>query len=174
MPLDNTSVHPESYDLAKKIVKSYGFTLQSLKDEKKLQQLQSKLQMNAAPKLAKELDAGLPTVRDILEELRKPGRDVRDELPKPLTRQNIVSLDDLKVGTIVRGSVHNVVDFGAFVDIGLKTPGLIHRSELSIHPFKHPMDVIHVGDIVDAMIISVDAGRGRIGLSIKQLEKKAK
>ncbi len=174
MPLDNTSVHPESYDLAKKIVKSYGFTLQSLKDEKKLQQLQSKLQMNAAPKLAKELDAGLPTVRDILEELRKPGRDVRDELPKPLTRQNIVSLDDLKVGTIVRGTVHNVVDFGAFVDIGLKTPGLIHRSELSIHPFKHPMDVIHVGDIVDAMIISVDAGRGRIGLSIKQLEKKAK
>jgi uncharacterized protein len=172
MPLDNTSVHPESYDLAKAIVKEYGFTLKDLKNEKKLQLLQSKLQMNAAAKLAAKLDAGLPTIRDILEELRKPGRDVRDDLPKPLTRKNVLSLDELKVGTIVRGTVHNVVDFGAFVDFGLKTPGLIHRSELCTHSFRHPLDVIHVGDIIDAVIISVDATRGRIGLSIKQLEQK--
>ena len=171
MPLDNTSVHPESYPLAEKIIQSYGFTLADMKNEKQLQLLQSKLQMNAAPKLSQELKAGLPTVRDILEELRKPGRDVRDELPKPLTRKNIMSLDELQVGTIVRGTVNNVVDFGAFVDFGLKTPGLIHRSELSTHPFKHPMDVIHVGDIIDAVIISVDAARGRIGLSIKQMKK---
>ena len=171
MPLDNTSVHPESYELAEKIVKSYGFSLHDLKNEKKLQLLQSKLQMNAAPTLAKELAAGLPTVRDILEELRKPGRDVRDALPKPLTRKNVMSLDDLQIGTVVRGTVNNVVDFGAFIDFGLKTPGLIHRSELSTHPFKHPMDVIHVGDIIDAVIISVDAARGRIGLSIKQMKK---
>jgi uncharacterized protein len=169
-PLDNTSVHPESYALAEKIVKSYGFTMHDLKNEEKLRLLQSKLQMNAAPKLAAELQAGIPTIRDILEELRKPGRDVRSEFPQPLTRKNIMSLEELQVGSVVRGTIHNVVDFGAFVDIGLKTPGLIHRSELSTHPFKHPMDIVHVGDIVDAMIISVDADRGRIGLSLKQLE----
>ncbi len=171
MPLDNTSVHPESYELAKRIIKSYGFTLHDLKKEEKLQLLQSRLQMNAAPKLAETLKAGLPTIRDILEELRKPGRDVRDALPKPLTRQHILSLDELQIGTVVRGTIHNVVDFGAFVDFGLKTPGLIHRSELSTHPFNHPMDIVHVGDIIEAVIISVDATRGRIGLSIKQLKK---
>lgn len=169
-PLDNTSVHPESYPLAEEIIKMYDFTMQDLENEEKLRLLQSKLQMNAAPKLAAKLQAGIPTIRDILEELRKPGRDIRDGFPQPLTRKHVVSLDELPVGTIVRGTVHNVVDFGAFVDIGLKTPGLIHRSELSSHSFTHPLDIIHVGDIIDAVIISVDAGRSRIGLSIKQLE----
>lgn len=168
-PLDNTSVHPESYELTKKIIAYYGFSHADLKDEQKLRLLQRKIQMNTVPALAKALDAGEPTIRDILEELRKPGRDVRDDYPQPLTRKHIVSLDELQVGTIVRGTVHNVVDFGAFVDFGLKTPGLIHRSELCHHRFSHPTDVIHVGDIVDAIIISVDAKRGRIGLSIKQL-----
>ncbi|MCH4166994.1 MAG: RNA-binding transcriptional accessory protein [Megasphaera sp.] len=167
--LDNTSVHPESYGLAEKIIAHYGMKLKDLKQEKTLRILQSKLQMNAAPTLAKELHAGEPTIRDILEELRKPGRDARSEFPQPLTRKHILSLEELKIGTIVRGTVHNVVDFGAFVDFGLKTPGLIHRSELCKHPFRHPTEVIHVGDIVDAVIISVDAKRGRIGLSIKQV-----
>ena len=111
---------------------------------------------------------------DLGEELRKPGRDVRSEFPLPLTRRNVVSLDELKIGTVVRGTVHNVVDFGAFVDFGLKTPGLIHRSELCNHPFRHPTDVISVGDVVDAVIISVDSSRGRVGLSIKKLKQSLK
>lgn len=171
-PLDNTSVHPESYDLAKKIAAHYGFVPADLQNTSKLHLLKEKIQMNAVPLLAASLHAGKPTIRDILEELRKPGRDVRSAFPKPLTRRHVVSLDELKVGTIVRGTVHNVVDFGAFVDFGLKTPGLIHRSELRSHRFRHPTDVISVGDIVDAMIISVDAQRGRVGLSLKRLPKK--
>lgn len=171
-PLDNTSVHPESYDLAKKIAAHYGFVPADLQNTSKLHLLKEKIQMNAVPLLAASLHAGKPTIRDILEELRKPGRDVRSAFPKPLTRRHVVSLDELKVGTIVRGTVHNVVDFGAFVDFGLKTPGLIHRSELCSHRFRHPTDVISVGNIVDAMIISVDAQRGRIGLSLKRLPKK--
>lgn len=171
-PLDNTSVHPESYDLAKKIAAHYGFVPADLQNTSKLYLLKEKIQMNAVPLLAASLHAGKPTIRDILEELRKPGRDVRSAFPKPMTRRHVVSLDELKVGTIVRGTVHNVVDFGAFVDFGLKTPGLIHRSELCSHRFRHPTDVISVGDIVDAMIISVDAQRGRIGLSLKRLPKK--
>ena len=167
-PLDNTSVHPESYDLAAKIVHQYGFTLKDLKNPARLQDLQSRLQMNAAPKLASVLKAGEPTVRDILEELRKPGRDVRSDFPKPLTRRHVLSLDELEIGSIVRGTVHNVVDFGAFVDIGLKIPGLVHRSELCNHPFHHPTDIVHVGDIVDCMILSVDTERKRIALSIKK------
>lgn len=173
-PLDNTSVHPESYELAEKIISHYGLTKEDLHDDSKLRTLQSKVQMNAAPVLAAKFQAGEPTIRDILEELRKPGRDVRSEFPRPLTRRNIVSLDELKVGTVVRGTVHNVVDFGAFVDFGLKTPGLIHRSELCTHPFRHPTDVISVGDIVDAVIISVDSARGRVGLSIRQLKQSLK
>lgn len=171
-PLDNTSVHPESYDLAKKIAAHYGFVPADLQNTSKLHLLKEKIQMNAVPLLAASLHAGKPTIRDILEELRKPGRDVRSAFPKPLTRRHVVSLDELKVGTIVRGTIHNVVDFGAFVDFGLKTPGLIHRSELCSHRFRHPTDVISVGDIVDAMIISVDAQRGRVGLSLKRLPKK--
>lgn len=171
-PLDNTSVHPESYDLAKKIAAHYGFVPADLQNTSKLHLLKEKIQMNAVPLLAASLHAGKPTIRDILEELRKPGRDVRSAFPKPLTRRHVVSLDELKVGTIVRGTVHNVVDFGAFVDFGLKTPGLIHRSELCSHRFRHPTDIISVGDIVDAMIISVDAQHGRVGLSLKRLPKK--
>lgn len=173
-PLDNTSVHPESYELTEKIISHYGLTKADLHDEAKLRALQSKVQMNAVPVLAAKFQAGEPTIRDILEELRKPGRDVRSEFPLPLTRRNVVSLDELKIGTVVRGTVHNVVDFGAFVDFGLKTPGLIHRSELCNHPFRHPTDVISVGDVVDAVIISVDSSRGRVGLSIKKLKQSLK
>jgi uncharacterized protein len=170
-PLDNTSVHPESYGLAEKIASHYGLSHEDLKDPDKLAGLRDKIQMNAAPKLAAVLDAGEPTIKDILEELRKPGRDVRSEFPKPLTRRHVMSLDDLQIGTVVRGTVQNVVDFGAFVDFGLKTPGLVHRSQLSRHPFRHPTDVVHAGDIVEAEIISVDAARGRIGLSMKKVKK---
>ena len=170
-PLDNTSVHPESYGLAEKIAGHYGLSHDELKDPEKLAILRDKIQMNAAPKLAASLGAGEPTIKDILEELRKPGRDVRSDFPKPLTRRHALSLSDLQIGSVVRGTVQNVVDFGAFVDFGLKTPGLVHRSQLSRHPFRHPTDVVHAGDIVEAEIISVDAARGRIGLSMKKVKK---
>ena len=118
-------------------------------------------------KLAKELDAGLPTVHDILDALVSPGRDPREDLPAPLTRQNIVKLSDIKVGSIMRGTIRNVTDFGAFVDIGIKTAGLIHISEMSNRRIKHPLDVVSVGDVVQVRVISVDEKRGRIGLSLK-------
>ena len=170
-PLDNTSVHPESYNLTKKIAAHYGFSLHDLKDEMHLDDLKKKVQESDAAILAPLLEAGEPTIRDIISELRKPGRDIRSDLPQPLTRKKLMSLDELQVGTVVKGTVQNVVDFGAFVDFGLKTAGLIHRSELSTRPFKHPLDILHTGDIVEAQIIGVEAKKNRIALSIKALEK---
>ena len=170
MPLDHTPVHPESYDLAKALLTELEFSLEDLTNRNKLADLQEKLQNINAEELAKTLDAGLPTIRDIISALAKPGRDPREDLPAPLTRKSIVRLTDLTVGTIVKGTVHNITDFGAFVDIGIKTAGLIHRSELSHKYFKHPLDVLSVGDIIDVMIISIDAERNRIGLSLKQVE----
>ena len=119
------------------------------------------------------MNAGEPTVRDILDALIRPGRDPREDLPAPLTRQAIVKLSDIRPGTILRGTVRNITDFGAFVDIGIKTAGLIHISELSQKRVKHPLDVLSVGDILNVMVISVDEQRGRIGLSLKQLPKEA-
>lgn len=168
-PLDMTSVHPESYALAYDIGKAYGFSPEDIRNPQTLTTLQQKLQLNAVPSLAKKLHAGEPTIQDIVEELRKPGRDIRSESPQPLTRKHILTLEDLRIGTIVHGTIQNVVDFGAFMDFGIKTPGLIHRSELSTHRFQHPTDVVHVGDIVDAIIISVDAERNRVGLSLKRV-----
>jgi len=168
-PLDNTSVHPESYELAERIIGELGFTLKDLQDKSQLEALQVKLPLVDAEKMAAKLDAGVPTVRDILGALAKPGRDPREDLPAPLTRKHVVSLEDIKVGTIVKGTVHNVVDFGAFVDFGLKTNGLLHRSELC-NSRQHPADVLAVGDIIEAQIISVDVKRNRIGLSVKALQ----
>ena len=170
-PLDNTPVHPESYELAEKILARLGFDLQDLADKNQLAMLAAKRKLVDEEILAKELDAGLPTVHDILDALVKPGRDPREELPAPLTRQAIVKLSDIKPGTIMRGTVRNITDFGAFVDIGIKTAGLIHISELSKKRVKHPLDVISVGDILNVMVISVDEKRGRIGLSLKQVPK---
>lgn len=172
-PLDNTSVHPESYELAERLIGELGFTLKALQDKSQLEALQVKLPLVDVDKMASKLDAGVPTVRDIVGALAKPGRDPREDLPAPLTRKHIVSLEDIKVGTIVKGTVHNVVDFGAFVDFGLKTNGLLHRSELCSSK-QHPSDVLAVGDIIEAEIISVDVKRNRIGLSVKSLRNKEK
>ena len=172
-PLDNTQVHPESYELAEQIIGELGFTLQDLNDKKALELLQAKLTLTDPERLAKKLEAGLPTVRDILEALAKPGRDPREDLPAPLTRKHVMSLEDVKVGTVVKGTVHNVVDFGAFVDFGLKTNGLLHRSEM-IDGRRHPSEVLAVGDIIETEIISVDVKRNRIGLSQKSLRKNKK
>ena len=164
-PLDNTPVHPESYALTEKILAELGC--------KKENCASPSVQLAAAkadPKrIADHLQAGLPTVTDILQALAKPGRDPREDSPAPMSRKNVTKLSDLQIGTIVKGTVRNVVDFGCFVDIGLKINGLIHRSELSNRRFKHPLDIVSTGDIVDVMIISIDEARGRIGLSLKQV-----
>ena len=173
-PLDDTPVHPESYQLARDILSELGFTLADLRDKDRLAWLASKVKLmddDAIKELARKLDAGEPTVRDILAALTRPGRDPREDLPAPLTRQAIVKLSDLKIGSIVRGTVRNITDFGAFVDIGLHDDGLIHISELSHKRVKHPLDVLSVGDIVNVMIISIDEKRNRIGLSLKQVPR---
>lgn len=170
-PLDNTPVHPESYPLAEQILAELGFSLEDLSDKNKLDLLKSKIKLVDIDKLATKLNAGVFTVKDILDALTKPGRDPREDLPAPLTRQNIIKLEDIKVGTIMRGTVRNITDFGVFVDIGIKTAGLIHISELSNKHVKHPLDVVSVGDILNVLVISVDAKRNRIGLSLKQVTK---
>ena len=171
--LDNTPVHPESYALAEKLLERLGFTMEDLADKESLALLAAKRQLLSLEQLAKELDAGVPTLRDILDALVKPGRDPREDLPAPLTRKAIVKLSDIQVGALMRGTVRNITDFGAFVDIGIKTAGLIHISELSKKRVKHPLDVVSVGDILTVMVISVDEKRGRIGLSLKQVPKEA-
>lgn len=171
-PLDNTPVHPESYELAEKILAAFGFSLQDLTDKNKLAFIAQHITLLDTKKFAAELNAGEPTVRDILSALTKPGRDPREDLPPPLTRKNIMKLSDLAAGSIVTGTVQNVTDFGAFVDIGLKTTGLIHRSELSYAKFRHPLDIVNVGDIIKCVILSVDENRNRIALSLKQAKNK--
>ncbi|HMM21978.1 MAG TPA: Tex family protein [Selenomonadales bacterium] len=170
-PLDSTPVHPESYSLAEALLHKLGFSLAALAEKEQLRRLQATVAEADAAKLAAELGAGEPTVRDILAALAKPGRDPREDLPPPLTRKNIVKLSDIAAGSLVRGTVHNVTDFGVFVDFGVKTNGLIHRSELSDKPFRHPLDVIAVGDIVDCLVLNVDESRGRIALSLKKAKQ---
>lgn len=166
-PLDNTSVHPESYTLAEQILAELGFDLKHCNDIA-VQEAAAKADASA---IAVKLNAGLPTVTDILEALARPGRDPREDAPAPLTRKKVAKLSDLEIGSVVKGTVQNVVDFGVFVDIGLKTSGLIHRSELSNSRFHHPLDVISVGDVIEPVIISIDEQRNRIGLSLKQAKK---
>lgn len=166
-PLDNTSVHPESYALAEHILGVLGFDLKHCTD---LAVQEAAAKADAAA-LAAKLEAGLPTVTDILEALARPGRDPREDAPAPLTRKKVAKLSELEIGSVVKGTVQNVVDFGVFVDIGLKTSGLIHRSELSNSRFRHPLDVVSVGDIIEPIIISIDEQRNRIGLSLKRAPK---
>lgn len=168
-PLDNTSVHPESYKLAEAILAELGFTLADCtKNQSAVQAATS----NAEGKtIAEKLKAGLPTVNDILAALANPGRDPREDAPAPMTRKKVAKLSELEIGSIVRGTVQNVVDFGVFVDIGLKVSGLIHRSELSNKHFRHPLDVVSVGEIIEPIIISIDEKRNRIGLSLKKAPK---
>lgn len=167
-PLDNTSVHPESYALAETVLQELGFGLADCQENPAALQLAA---AKASPEaIATKLDAGVPTVTDILAALAKPGRDPREDSPAPMSRKHVTKLSDLAIGTKVKGRVQNIVDFGVFVDIGLKTSGLIHKSELSKKYFKHPLDVVSVGDIIEPIIISIDEQRNRIGLSLKRAE----
>ena len=170
-PLDSTAVHPESYGLARSILKELGATEDDLRERTKLPSLALKTSQIPPEVLANQLGAGVPTVTDILKAIARPGRDPREELPPPLMRQNIVKLSDLSVGTILPGTVRNITDFGAFIDIGLKQAGLLHISEMSHRRVRHPLDVVAVGEALDVMIINIDEERGRIGLSLKRIKK---
>ncbi|MHB9093122.1 MAG: Tex family protein [Eubacteriales bacterium] len=167
-PLENTPVHPESYDIAGKILARVGATIQEL-GRSNLGELRLKLAALDIVETAKELGAGIPTVRDIIDALQKPGRDPREEMPKPVFRTDVTSLENLKPGMTLQGVVRNVVDFGAFVDIGVKHDGLVHISELADKFVKHPMEVVSVGDNVKVRIINVDLTRERVALSMKDI-----
>ena len=163
-PLDTTSVHPESYEAAEKLLKKQGFTTEDI-CAGKLAGLS--LTIKDYKKLAEELEIGEITLRDIVKELEKPGRDPRDEMPKPILRTDVLEMKDLKEGMILKGTVRNVIDFGAFVDIGVKNDGLVHISEMSSRYIKHPMDVVSVGDTVKVRIIKIDPEKQKIGLSMR-------
>lgn len=164
-PLDNTSVHPESYDTAEKILASIGFSSKDLKE--KLPEVRANLNTVNVSKIANELGVGEPTVKDIIKELQKPGRDPRDDMPKPILRSDVLKMEDLQEGMILTGTVRNVIDFGAFVDIGVKSDGLVHISELSDKYIKKPMDVVSVGDIVKVRVVKVDLERHKVALSMR-------
>ena len=164
-PLDTTSVHPESYKAAEKLLKELGYEISDIAGGK-LEGLSR--QVKNYKKLAEELEIGEITLRDIVKELEKPGRDPRDEMPKPILRSDVLDMKDLKPGMVLKGTVRNVIDFGAFVDIGVHQDGLVHVSEMSSTKFvKHPLEVVSVGDIVDVRVLSVDLNKKRISLSMK-------
>ncbi|GIK39354.1 MAG: RNA-binding transcriptional accessory protein [Chloroflexota bacterium] len=164
-PLDNTFIHPESYSVVERL-----FDYLNVRgDEKELPAKIEALRKGSLKELAQKLDVGEPTLADILESLAKPGRDPRDELPPPLLRQDVLKLEDLKEGMVLTGTVRNVVDFGAFVDIGVKQDGLVHISQLADRYIKNPFEVVSVGDVVKVRVVKIDAQRGRIGLSMKEV-----
>ncbi len=166
-PLEVTAVHPESYDVAEKLLKKVGYEKSDLADKEKLNQIKAHLSALNVDNVAKELDVGVLTLKDIIDELSKPGRDPRDEMPKPVLRSDVLKFEDLKEGMILTGTVRNVIDFGAFVDIGVKHDGLVHISELSEKFVKNPSDVVAVGDIVKVKVIKIDSERQKVGLSMK-------
>ena len=165
-PLDNTSVHPESYEVAEKILEKMGYDLKSFASVDR-NELAIKLSTLNVNDVANELNVGVPTVTDIIKELQKPGRDPREDMPKPILRSDVLKIDDLKEGMVLKGTVRNVIDFGAFVDIGIKNDGLVHISEMSENYVKNPMDVVSVGDIVNVRVIKIDLEKGKVGLSMK-------
>ena len=164
--LDNTAVHPESYDAAKALLELTGHTLVDVKDGK-LSDLPGQVKAYGEEKAAEAIGVGVPTLRDIVSELMKPGRDVRDELPKPILRTDVLEMKDLKPGMVLTGTVRNVIDFGVFVDIGVHQDGLVHISQVSDKFIKHPSEVVSVGDIVKVVVLEVDEKKKRISLSMK-------
>ncbi|MDE7168515.1 MAG: RNA-binding transcriptional accessory protein [Clostridia bacterium] len=169
--MDNTAVHPESYDKAEKLLSLFGYTDKDVKD-RKLAELPQKVKEYGEDKAAEYCGLDKATMNDIISELVKPGRDIRDSLPQRQLRKDIMSIEDLEVGMIVEGTVRNVIDFGAFVDIGVHQDGLVHISEITDRFIKHPSDVLKVGQQVKAVIITLDKKKQRIGLSLKQVSQK--
>ena len=165
--LDNTAVHPESYEAAKALLALSGYTLADVK-EGRISDLPERIKSYGEGKAAAEIGVGLPTLRDIVSELLKPGRDVRDELPKPILRTDVLEMKDLTPGMVLTGTVRNVIDFGVFVDIGVHQDGLVHISQVADKFIKHPSEVVSVGDVVKVVVLEVDEKKKRISLSMKQ------
>ena len=166
-PLEVTAVHPESYEIAEKLLNKIGYNKEDLTDKEKLKEIKTKLAEINVPNTAKELEVGEMTLKDIIDELSKPGRDPREEMPKPVLRADVLKFEDLREGQILTGTVRNVTDFGAFVDVGVKHDGLVHISELSNSFVKNPSDVVSVGDIVKVKVIGIDQERQKVKLSMK-------
>ena len=166
-PLEVTAVHPESYEIAEKLLNKIGYNKEDLTDKEKLKEIKTKLAEINVPNTAKELEVGEMTLKDIIDELSKPGRDPREEMPKPVLRADVLKFEDLWEGQILTGTVRNVTDFGAFVDVGVKHDGLVHISELSNSFVKNPSDVVSVGDIVKVKVIGIDQDRQKVKLSMK-------
>ncbi len=168
-PLDNTSVHPESYDAAKKLIEILGYTMDDLKN-KNLIDIEDRVKLKGISNLSKELEVGELTLKDIIKELQKPGRDPREDMPKPILKTGVIDLKDLKSGMTLMGTVRNVSDFGAFVDIGVHQDGLVHKSQMADRFVKHPLDIVKVGDVIKVRILEVDEKRKRISLSMKEVD----
>ena len=163
-PLDNTGVHPESYKVAESLIEKCGFSLEQVKSGG-IKGISNSI--GNIEKIANQLNVGVPTLRDIVNELEKPGRDPRDEMPKPILKSDVLSMEDLKEGMVLKGTVRNVIDFGVFVDIGVHQDGLVHISEICDRYIKHPLEAVSVGDVVDVKVLSVDIKKHRISLSMK-------
>jgi len=170
--LDTTAVHPESYNAAKQVLELCGYTTADIGTDALLD-LEKKAKSIGLTSLAAQVGVGVPTLNDILAELLRPGRDMRDELPQPLLRSDIMEMKDLKPGMELTGTVRNVIDFGAFVDIGVHQDGLVHISQITNRYIKHPSEVLKVGDIVKVWVLSVDVAKHRIGLTMKQPKEAA-
>ena len=166
-PLEITAVHPESYEATEKLLANLGFNKTDLKNKEKIDELRQKLKSVDIAQTAKELEIGEMTLEDIISELSKPGRDPREDMPKPILRSDVLKLEDLKEGMILTGTVRNVIDFGAFIDIGVKHDGLVHISEMSDKFIKNPSEIVSVGDIVKVKVIKIDLERQKVGLSMK-------
>ena len=166
-PLETTGVHPESYEVAEKLLNKVGNNKNDLLDKEKLEQIRTKLANLDIEKTSKELEIGELTLKDIIDDLSKPGRDPREEMPKPILRTDVLKIEDLTEGMILSGTVRNVIDFGAFIDIGIKHDGLVHISEMSESYVKNPSDIVAVGDIVKVKVIGIDLERQKVRLSMK-------
>ena len=166
-PLEITAVHPESYEKAEQLLENIGYKKEDLRDSEKLKDIKLKLSGVNIKDMSQKLEIGEMTLKDIIDELSKPGRDPRDEMPKPILRSDVLKFEDLKEGMVLNGTVRNVIDFGAFVDIGVKHDGLVHISELSENYVKNPSDVVSIGDIVKVKVIKIDNDRQKVSLSMK-------
>ena len=167
--LDNTAVHPESYGAVEKLLKVTGYGLEDV-SKGKIGDIKTVIDKLGVDKVAKECEVGVPTLIDITAELLKPGRDIRDSLPKPVLRSDLMDLSDLKEGMEINGTVRNVIDFGVFVDIGVHQDGLVHISQISDNYIKHPSDVLKVGDAVKVKVLGVDVAKKKISLTMKTAE----
>lgn len=166
-PLDNTGVHPESYDICKKMIEIIGYSLDDVKN-KNIDEIDEKIKEIGLKELSEKLEVGQVTLKDIIAEIKKPGRDPREEGIKPILRTDVLKIEDIQEGMILKGTIRNVVDFGAFVDIGIKNDGLVHKSEMSNSFVKDPMSIVTVGDIVDVKVIGIDLNKKRVALSMKK------